>query len=495
MAEALIAINDPALLESGIVPSLHKLQAPLWIDGQNVIFEDGSVQKSKGYVAIAEVLGTDPISGIQDILLSTGPNLCFGDANNLYRYDGATVTADGTGYTAILSLAAFQINAFQIDAFSASSSTYVPASLWSMANFGTWCFATNGVDPPQINKMAGAGFVDLTGTPPTRARIVVRYKNFIIFFNTTTGDNYAEWCDVDDPENFTTGAAGTLPIRDLDSEIKCVVSIGDALAIYSSNSMAIFQYIGPDYWFGSKPALKGIGATGIHSVVAQKGYNFGISKQGVWKTDSASYDYISPPFIRKWIQDNVNFSKEEKIAGYLNEDRSMVEWGVPVNGGSDNSITIGYNYQKGTWMFRSYGITCALKKNAFPLPVFGLADGTIHFGEYGADADIAPLEAWVQSKPLPGDNHLLWKDVEWLISYIRDLSGTGVYLYLGFQESLDDAIVWSNAITASEASNPQFIEGASSGRYISIKLYSNTLGSTWRLAGFDIWGVKTGADL
>lgn len=495
MAEPLISIIDPALLESGIVPSLHKLQAPLWIAGQNVIFEDGSVQKSKGYIAIAEPAGTDPILGMQDILLSTGANLCFGDATNLYRYDGSAITTDGTGYTSILSLGAFQNTAFQDDAFITDSTTVVPASLWSMANFGTWCFATNNVNTPQINKMAGAGFVDLTGTPPTRARIVIRYKNFIIFFDTDLGDNYAEWCDVDNPEDYVNGAAGNLPIRDLDSGIKCVVPIGDALAVYSSNSMAIFQYLGPDFWFGSKPALKGIGATGIHSVVSQKSLNFGISKQGVWKTDGANYDYISPPYIRKWIQDNVNFDKEEKIAGYLNEDRTMVEWGVPVNGGSDNSITIGYNYQKGTWMFRSYGITCALKKNAFPFPVFGLSDGSIHFGEYGTDANTNPLEAWVQSKPLPGDNHLVWKDVEWLISYIRDLTGTGVYLYLGFQESLDDAIVWSSAITASEASNPQFIEGTSSGRYISIKLYSNTLGSTWRLAGFDIWGVKTGADL
>jgi hypothetical protein len=258
--------------------------------------------------------------------------------------------------------------------------------------------------------------------------------------------------------------------------------------------MGIIQYIGPDFYFGARKLLEGIGATGKFSVIEANKMNWGISYDGIWRTDGTGYEYISPPFIRKWIQDHVNFGSGSKIAGLVNEARSMLEWGVPVDGGSENSVTICYNMQTKAWTFRDYGITCGLKKNIFRNPIFGLSNGAVMFAEFQYDADGSALDAWVQTRPMPAQDQMLWKDVEYVLAHLRNLEGTGFYLQIGVQDNLNDEIVWSSNVYPTESSEPLFSSGLSfgAGRYISLKIGSNAVGSAWSFAGFDIYGSYTG---
>lgn len=493
MAQKLISIQDPNLIQSGIVKGMHKLQAPLWVDGQNVIFEDGAASKSTGYIAPFDPDGNTPITGLQDVLALNQANLIFGDNFKLYRYDGTTVTIDGTGYSGSLDRAAFQENAFQDAAFVLS--TEPRASLWSMENWGSWALASNGVDEIQINKMLGAGFGDLTGTPPQRAEVIKKLKIYLLAFNTDLGGAYIEWCDGDNVEDWVNGAAGYLFVRDLDSDIICAQTMGDVVAFYTTNSMGIIQYIGPDFYFGARKRLTGIGATGKFSVIEFDSKNAGVSYQGIWVTDGTGYEYISPPFIREWLQKNVNWGSASKIAGYLNEDRSLLEWGLPIGMSSENNITLAYNYKTQGWTFRDYGITCGLKKNIFRFPIFGLSNGAVLYGEYSFDADGTALDAWVQSKPLDAGDAMQWKDIEYLIANFKSVLGEGLYIFIGVQDDLTDEIDWGSEINPGEASEPLFTDRLRAGRYISIKIGSNSVGSSWRFTGMDLFGAGTGGHI
>lgn len=496
MSEKLVDITDSNLVESGIVKSLHPLAAPLWRDGENVIFEDGQVRKSPGTQKIGTVIGTAPVTGIIDTLIDGKPNLVWGDFDSLYRVNQGAITVERTGYNAGDFLIAFQDGAFQEDAFQYARGRI--ASLWSLENWGEWVIATDGVNTPQIDKMDGSGAVDLTGSPPAYAQIVVRIKNYIVFFNTELGGNFAVWCDTDNVEDYVNGAAGNLPIRDLSSEIIAAERLGDVIGVYSVNEMIIFQYIGPPYYFGYSRAMSGIGAASKACVVEKEGKHYGVCKTGFWVTDGSSYQYISPPLLREWAEANIDWSNGSKIAGFLNEGRSLIEWGVPVVGGTgNNDITIAFNYEKATWTFRSYGLTAGLQKGIWEFPIIGMANGDVLYTEFGFDHAGAALVAFVQTKPFKVGEFLDTYSLDYVLAGLTSIVTTGVKVYLGVSDSVEADPVWTSPLVPNEALDPLFVDllEKKDGRYVHFKIESTELGDNWRLSGFQIFGVKTGADV
>lgn len=512
MSERLVTVDDPQQIQSGIVRSLHKMQVPLWIDGENVVFEDGTVRKSPGYAASFVKPGTDPVSGIAAVNVAGTANLVWGDIGNLYRFDGSTVTIDGTGFTGTVNHDSVQDNAVQDDAWQETISHF--PGIWDFEPFGKWALATNGVQAPQINKMAGAGFVPLGGSPPDTVNIFVQFADQILAFDitgtsaidgTVFDQSFFAFSDIDGPENWTTGAAGYLPIRDMGSQIFAACRLGAYVAVYSSDAMALIASLGSPLYFGAQKIFEGIGATGKHAVVPVGFYNYGISKKGVWKTDGTQYSYISPPFLRKWLEKNVNFSGfGDQIAGMLDEDRSIVEWGVPTFAGNGkNDVTVCFNIDTQAWTFKSYGITCGAKKGIFDFPAFGLSDGSVMFGNQGVDANGVAVDAWVQSKPFPclapsaspfsPNSPLEWKILEEAVLALRDVTGV-VNVYFGWQDDLDNPITWSQAYPLDMQSQPIFPLEEIEGKYFSIKLKSTAIGADWTFAGLELFGSFNGAE-
>lgn len=496
MAIKLIDINDPNLIESGIVPSLHPLNVPLWADGRNVIFQDGSVQSAQGNIEIFNSVATTNIMGVQDALVSNTPNLLYGTIDSLYRYDGDAETLEGTGYSGSSGNNAFQDNAFQADAFQLGITP--GTSLWSMENWGSWVLASNGYDNIQIDKMAGGGAVNLAGTPPNSAKILVRLSVYMLAVNTDLGGAYIEWCDTDNVEDWVTGAAGYLYIRELDSELIAAERLGDVVLAYSYNSVAMIRYIGPDFYFGAKRVLTGIGAVGKFSVVEYKNKHYGFGKDGIWVTDGNSFEYVSPPAMREWLKANVNYGSADKIAGYVNTDKNLIEWGVPIAGASENNLTIIYNVKTNKWSFRSYGILCGLSKGIFEYPVIAVANNIL-YQDFGMLDRGAMVDCYVRSKPLDGGDPLTWKSIEMLKARVHALAGTdAINIMLAGTNNLeldpDTDLAWSY-VTANTTNQLQYFAGADlvCGLYIYVKIIGS--GTTaWKFSGIDLFGVPVGSE-
>ena len=158
-------------MESGIFASLHKLDVPLWIDGENVEFRDGMVRKSRGWVLPSSdvtlfdsvsgnfddatgnfddggdaptfsSLGAGPFRGLQQQkTLDDALHLFWGNTTNLFHSTGGAGASVGSGFTG------------------QQDEGTQPATQWSMTPWGDWMVATNGVDNAQIYK--GASFAAL----------------------------------------------------------------------------------------------------------------------------------------------------------------------------------------------------------------------------------------------------------------------------------------------------------------------------------------------
>lgn len=466
-------ISDGKLIESGIVLSQNKLTAPLWIDGQNVYFSEQSVWKSKGYATLAYVGEDAPLRGGNSLRVSGTPTAYMGTPSNIYKIVDTTVTTEGTGYSGV-----------------ANESTTTLASTWIMEPWDEWMVATNGVDNLQIDK--GSGFGALAGSPPTKARVILRFGVFMLAFNTDQGDRIGEWCDTGNVEQWASGAAGNLPFRELNGEIVAAAKIGRQIAVYSATNAVILEYKGSPVWFGVRPgSIEGISTAGAAAVVERDKLNYGMGREGVWVFDGSVVKKLDTPEIRRWLDDNVNWEQKSKICGYLNEVRNQVEWSIPTGISLEPNKTLIYNYQNNSFSFRSYAWTTLLQRKHFDEPLGGDSTGTTHLLETGLDAGSEALVSYIQSKPLYAKDPDATKFVDILKVIVRDLAGSGVKVQLGTQDNIDDDITWTDLKAIDDGREPITFRPPEA-QYITFKLYSDGLGDNFTLSGFSLHGAYTG---
>lgn len=167
---------DSELIASGVFPDMANQNAPFWRTAQNIMFYAGSIMPFPGATILFPKTVSVPITGLLELdpQVTGHPAICFGTLNELRYWDATNgETLEGSGYTG---------NANQTDA--------AIATRWSIQQWNTWVYATNGVNPPQVNK-AGAGFVAAdVDTLFTTAEIFHKWRQFLIAFNLSTGKNH-----------------------------------------------------------------------------------------------------------------------------------------------------------------------------------------------------------------------------------------------------------------------------------------------------------------
>ena len=471
MREPLLKIENPKVLQSGVVKSQHPLRPLLWLDSSNVDFEDGVAKKSKGFSAAFPAPQANSVCGLQSLRKAGVQHLFIGYADKLYTYNTAgNPVQTGSGYTGI-----------------AVETVNQRKTLWSMSRWGNWCVACNGLDTSVVDKIEGSGFVTLTDAPVSE--IFIKRGAYMLAFNTALGTDFMQWCDDDNIEDWTNGDAGNIQIRDLDSEIIAAVKLGSHIAVYSKDSMVVVSYVGAPFIFGYNPALEGIGAVSKHSVVSVGRKNYGFSAQGIWETDGVSFRYIESPDIIQWIDDNVDKDKLSHVVGYWNVDRKRLEWSVPLIGGG--SQTIGYNHENGAWSFHSVGFSIAIKRGVFANPVVGLDAGDVYFANYGLGINGASLPTTLTTKPLHFGDTEYSKYIDALKILVSNLKGN-FYVTIGTQDFIDEAVVWGTQLTINDGM--QYLHERVSSPYVTLKFTSSNAVGDWSLAGFYIFGDIDGSD-
>lgn len=463
------------LISSGIDKVRGKLRVPLWIDGSNVVFKDQTVKKVPGWYSPFTPTGAKPVRGGQQVLNGTSKLLYFGDYSDLYSWNESVVNLEGSGYGG------------QLD-----ETSVAPATCWSMAAWGTWCVASNNLTYIQVNKANGAGFTSLSNGP-TRAKVIRKFKNFLIAFNTALSPTAAQWCKADDIETWDTATteAKNLYVRDFSTEIIAVEELGDGLAMYSNNQMIPLRYIGNPFWFVPGKGLSGIGAVSLAAVVSTVDLNYGLSRQGFWKTNGVSKEYLSNPNMLSWLNANVNWSQKSKINSHHYQEQDSVVWSVPTVGVEPDTDVV-YNYKKDVFSFLSKGNTFGAARDIFEYPVTGGSNGKVYFQENGTTANGVAMTSFVQTRPIgePGVN--FFKVLDRLKLELKG-NVSSLVLYVGTQDTLDAAITWDGPYSLStDMENIWF--NVRESKYFSFKLQSTGSNDSWQLDGVSVFGELTSED-
>ncbi len=462
-------------LDSGIWPSIHARQIPVWEDGRNIEFGPGHVSKIRGYTAPFVYSAGKPIRGLgQQRLENLTQRMYWGTINALFKWDVLGVEQLGSGYTG-------QTNA------TATS----PATVWSFESWGNWMLATNGRDAPQIYKNTGS-FEALAGFPANSAEIFIRRGPHMLAFGLAGSSQTFAWCSDDNIEDWTStqdNTAGALFMREMDSPPVAVVPMGDLVAVYSQDSLFLVSYVGAPLVFGYKPALNGIGAVGKQAVVPVGRRNFGFGRQGFWVTDGVSHQYIDDPMVRKYWQSRINWAQASKVSAYHHEDSHQIRWFLPTNSGEPD-FGLAFDYIRNVWSPLDYGRSSAVERQVFNYPIVATPTGEIYFDNFGWDADGEALNAWIQTKPQDMGEPSIAKFVTSIQTGITNYVPGSIQVSVGTQMRLTDPIVWTPPTVITEAYAPVYVR--CTGRWISFKYEWLGAGSAGDLNVIEVFGNLVG---
>lgn len=457
----LLKLNDPQIFSSGLWIDTPKNQPSLWKAGENVLFSDGSIEKSKGYSIDFVSNSTDqPITGLETANANGVNRLYLGLGEYLVRIDDGVASEIGT----------------------VASDT----GIWSLESFGTWLLATNNVDAPVIWKNAG-GLLVWPTVPFPRARLVKKLEVFPVLFH----GQEAAWPSYNNPEDFVPGPgkrAGQFFIRDLDGDIMAAEPLGDALVYYTQDMFGFMRFVGGEAAMSFKTQQAGgIGAVGPHAVVATGPFHFGLSRKGIWQSDGNSYSYIMRPKVAKWFESQINWLKALEVVGVHEEGDQRVSFFFECLDGVRRGLSYTYaGPSQGTWTILRMPVTAAATQggNFLQVPVgLGTVQGRLNFGD---NAGPAGLPASLLSAPLDvgsTDRFKRWQMLE--LHY--ELNGTLEYR-VGYSNTYKGAPDWT---AWDEVANQNWLQDRES-VFITVELRSSAFGTSWKLTGMELYGEVVG---
>ena len=464
-----------AELASGMWPSVHRKQVPLWKEGENVDFVSTGPKKAQGFTAPTTPT-TDglPLRGMGQNTRNDGSTHIYtGDSGKLYHWNGTTLATEGTGYTGIEDATSSQI-----------------ATTWSFKEYGDWVIATNGVDTIQINKASSFSALGGVSTFFDTAEVVEAMNEHICVYNTDNSPYEIRWSAIGNPEQWdpaTYPTSGAYVLREARSPIVAAVPLQEAIAIYTKEGLFLQEYVGNNnFRFRFRHAINGIGAVSKCAVVSLGRFNYGLGSGGFWKTDGGSFEYIDEPAIRDYWRDNLATDQASKVCAYHNEDEKQIIWFFPSSDEPNKGVA--FDYVQGQWSILGYGRTAAVERNAFDDPYTADSSGTLYRQNQGNDAGGSPLIAWARTKGMDlGDANVSKVLLGIRVGYI----GSGLYMRIGTKEAPEQSTVdWGpyRPVTSDRLETVR-----RGGKLIYLEFKSEDLSVAWSLMSVELYGTVGGS--
>lgn len=366
-----LGVFNTDLLASGIFPDVEGQSAPLWTDALNV-YPD-----ARGLKAIP---GATLLSTFAETITEIKQN----SVNGLQR-----------AYIGGLTKAWYYTPSTQVEIANSLISTLRTR----IETWGSWAVINNGQERPRLWKNTGTAGV-MSYTPFTTAQHMKKFKIHMLAANTSNDANFLEWCSGDNIEDWNAAnpgnTAGNLFVRDLDGPILGMFNLGQNLAMYANETLAVVSYLGNAFVLGAIPTVRGIGVWGGEAAVDLGGMNFGFGPQGLFKTDGNTFDYIGVDRVMNAVNNSIDKTRREETYVWHNEILRMVEFVFPDLSG--NWQRYGYDYSRNEFWRFDKKLTRADERQVFNFAL-GAIDNVLVNLNTGTDWNGGAIAGFAQSKP------------------------------------------------------------------------------------------------
>ena len=311
------------------------MQVPLWLDAFNVRFYQGKIRR---LVPPANVFDTptasNRMSGLHQQQMGDGVRYIWA-ANNgsISRWYGPPAEAIGTV------------------PFTANQTMTAPATIVDFLAWGDWTLVNPSSGP--IKRFTAPGDFATLPNAPTDVVTILKKANQMFAIGHGTNKRMVSWSDADDITNWDytnpESLANLIPIEELDTPIRAGAKLASYISVYAEDQMALVYWVGAPSGYGQRLALDGIGAVGKAAVASDGRLNYGVSRNGVWRTDGQDFGYVDPVSMNDYLQENVNWDQSSKIIALRNDVTRCFEFYFPM--GSSLNVNEGWSFDpsNGGW--------------------------------------------------------------------------------------------------------------------------------------------------
>lgn len=211
---------------------------------------------------------------------------------------------------------------------------------------------TNGFD--SIRKWNGSGNAAVLGGNPGLAKYLTYVSPYLLLAYVTESSNpfpwKIKWCDTDDPENWSTGNAGSALVSNDASKIQQIAKLNDFVAVYKEQALYLGRKVDTSDIFIFEPIKTGIGLIAPRAWADAEGnhYFMGLNDFYVWNG-------IRIESIGKNARDEVFFrldrEKANRCFALHIQELTEVWFFVVINGYDWPTEIWKYNYREGYWYF------------------------------------------------------------------------------------------------------------------------------------------------
>jgi hypothetical protein len=497
----------------------HRLPANAWTDARGVRLYDNAVWKALGQNGALGTPTVDPYYLYHHL----------GPSNVFWAYPGLLkiYATDGSTHADITRAVGGDYGGSAND-------------IWQGTHLGGIEIFNNGIDIPQawINPALGTPVVDLANWPAaTTARVLKSFKQYLIAMDVTTSGTHfpflVKWSHVADPgtvptswdETDPTLDAGENPLAESGGHILDGAVLQDTFMIYKEDQTYAMSFIGGRFIFQFRKRFN-TGVISPRCIVNYRAKHYVATAEDIIVHDGFQQESLLDDKMRRWYDGQADPEVAKRQYMVFNEKEQELWMCIPRAGQEHPDIALIVNLKDGTQTLRDLDnptfITAApfdpgaglttydsqLQPYDETLGVFGQRTskpgakrlmgshriGTKRFLLYdeGLQDEGSPYRGYIEraSMPIAGigrDGQPVMdatsiKQINEIWPEITQQGGTGVDIWLGGQDSLNDPITWQGPRTFDPSTDDK-VDFDVTGRYISIR-FETTDNSLWKLDSY-----------
>jgi len=230
------------------------------------------------------------------------------------------------------------------------ASGYTGINRWKFVQFGNYALATNGSEKIQyFDVNASTDFADLAAAAPI-AKYIAVVRDFVVGANISAGTypSRVQWSDINDPTDWTAGAASQADYQELpDGGDITGITGGEFGIVLLEKAIVRMSYIGSPLFFQFDTISRNVGCIEGGSIAQYGGITYFLSDDGFYSCNGQQVVGIGSEKVDRYFFGNANIGDIDSISAAIDPERNLVIWDYTTVSG--NRALLIYNFETQKW--------------------------------------------------------------------------------------------------------------------------------------------------